>query len=517
MQEQRHLLKSAGMISGATVLSRILGLARDVLTARLFGTSLIYDAFVIAFMIPNLLRGLMGEGSLNAAFIPVFSSYLAKGQKEEALSLANIVLTIILMTLSGCVIAVIFGVELWLHQGNLSFKLVTTLKLVQILSPYMLFICLAGLMMGVLNGFKHFVVPAFAPVILNIVWIISLFVLCPQFGDSLNDKIYGLAIGILIAGVLQFVVQVPVAKRFGFHPFQLSWNLKHPSVLKICKLMVPVIIAYAVTQINVVVDISLAYWLGQGMQSSLWYAQRILYFPLGVFGVAMSVVIMPTLSEFAAKQQFEELLDTLSYALRAVLMIILPCAVAILVLNREMVSLFYERGAFDAISVNQTAFALFCYAIGLVAFAGNKIVVPAYYAMQDTKTPVRIGIFCVLLNLVLNLVLMGPLKQGGLALATAISAFANLGILFYFLENKVGNFRWAPMISCGLKVIAISIIYGVLCWGVHKGVVYIMEPSFIRKIVEVFLPLTVAFAVTGGLYCFCGMRELYVFFGSRMK
>lgn len=508
MSDQKKVFKSAGIISGSTLLSRILGLARDILTARVFGTSFVYDAFVIAFMVPNLLRGLLGEGALNAAFIPVFSSYVARGEREKALRMAHIVMTVMAVVLSVAVIIIIVSAQALLGWGELSLKCATTLQLLQVMAPYMVFICLAAMMMGLLNAFHHFIIPALAPVILNICWILALLYLCPMFGDSLGDQIYGLAVGILFAGCLQLLVQIPMARKHGFYVTKMSWDLAHPGVRKMCRLMIPVVIAYAVNQINVVVDLMLAYYLGEGMQSALWYAQRIIYFPLGVFGVAMSIAIMPTLSRLAAQKQLEPLLTMLGFALRVVLMIIGPCAVAILVLNREMVSLFYERGAFGLLSVNQTSMALFFYAIGLIAFAGNKILVPAYYAMQDTKTPVRIGLVCVILNLLLNLILMGPLQQGGLALATALSAFVNLGLLFYFLEHRVGRFDWYPMLLCIFKVCVVSVVYAYVCYWTRDWVVMHMEMGLTRKIAEVFLPLTLAFTVLGLMYYFIGREDL---------
>ncbi len=517
MQEQKNILKSAGIVSAATALSRVLGLARDVITANFFGTSFVYDAFVVAFMIPNFLRSFLGEGVLNAAFIPVISSYLANDKSKEAFYVANIVVSVVGSFLALLALGLIVGAEIMLGWVDVSEKLALTLRLLQWMSPYMIFICVAALMMGILNAHKHFLVPALAPVILNVCWIIALFVCCPLFGDSLEQRIFGLALGVLCAGLLQLAVHIPMARSLGFRITRLSWNVQYPAVNRICRLMIPVMIAFTVNQINVIVDIILAHMLGEGMQSALWYSQRIIYFPLGVFGVAMSVAIMPTLSLFVAQQKRDLMKDSLVYGLKVVVMMVLPCAVAILVLHREMISLFYERGSFGTLSVQHTSLALVCYGVGLVAFAGNKLLVPAYYALQDTRTPVRIGCYCVGLNLVLNLVLMGPLKQGGLALATSLTAFVNMALLFMGLKANLGAWTGTRLGLCVIKTMCVGLAYAGVSYGVVLWVGHWPLEGVVHKIALVFIPLMAGFGVAGALYYVWDMKELFLLFQRSSK
>ncbi len=509
MSEHKKILKSASLISGCTLISRILGLIRDIVTAKLFGTGMVADAFFVAFTFPNLFRRLFGEGALNSAFVPVFSEYISHDKKKAGFYMANITLSILFIILSSVVLLAIGITAIIPCFFSISEKLQLTFHLLQIMSPYMIFICLAALFMGILHSFKHFLIPAIAPVILNIFWIGAIIYICPKFGETLSVKIYGLAIAVFLSGIIQLLIHVPFAIKKGLK-IKFQFDLKNSGVKKVFKLIIPVIAASTLTQSNVLVDTIFAYILGPGMQSSLWYSQRILHFPLGVFGIAMSAAILPHLSHLAAQKQIHKIMHTLSFAIRIIFMIIIPCTTLLLILNLPIIKLFFERGNFDAISSANTAFALFFYSIGLIGFAGNRITTQAFYAVQNTKTPIKIALFCMILNIILNLILMWPLKQGGLALASSISGIVQFGLLIYCLKDKIGIMEFKPIIICFGKVCLISMIMALVCIFSYQ---YIEHMAFFpaKKFAMVFVPLGLSTLTVAGLTSLLHLDDIKIF------
>ena len=472
MSDEKSLIKSAGIIGLSTFTSRVLGLLRDVFSASMFGTGLVWDAFLIAFMVPNLLRRLLGEGALTGSFIPVFTEYLHKRPKEEVWKLVSIIFTLLILGLLVLVLLGIWVVSLVLNNFSLSAKTSLILRLTRIMLPYIFFVSLAALSMGILNSFKHFVLPALGPVILNICWIGALFYLCPRFGHSLEQKILGLAIGILAGGVAQLAIQIPALIKKGFNRFNIRFNLNlaHPGVRRVGYLMAPAVLGLAVTQINVVVDVILGLILGHGAISALYYGNRLMQLPLGIFGIAMGTAVLPTMAQHVAKNEIEKLKTTLSFALRMVFFITIPAAVGLMSLRLPIMKALFQHGNFSSLSTARAANTLFFYSLGLFSYAGIKVIVPCFYSLQDTKTPVKIGIIALVSNIVLNLILMGPLRESGLALATAISSTINLTALFLILRKKIGNLDGRKILFSFKRILFSALVMGIFCWSVSNPI-----------------------------------------------
>lgn len=470
MRELHTITRSAGVVGSATLLSRFLGLVRDIITASFFGTGLAMSAFVVAFQIPNLLRALLGEGALTAAFVPVFTEYMEKKGREESWRLARIVASLLLVILVGLVLVGFLLIRVLRHWLHLNEKFILVSEMFEVMLPYLVFICLLGLARGILNSVRHFAVPALSPVLLNLVWIASLFLLCPLFGASPEERIFGLAFGISLSGLVQFAFHLPVLKREGFHfRFQLAG---HPAVKRIALLMGPGVLGLAVVQLNVLVDRFLALgWLGESAPATLYYGNRLVQFPLGVFVVSFATAALPMMSAQVAREKIEDFLSTLSYTLRMVFFVTVPATVGLIVLRRPIVALLFQRRAFGPESTEATAWVVLFYSVGLVAFSSVKIVTQAFYSLQDTKTPVRVAVASMLLNLGMNLLvvfnpwLKAHLREGGLALSTSIAAFANMAVLAVLLRRRLGPLRGREIGICTAKICAASAAMGLATWG----------------------------------------------------
>lgn len=458
--EEKKVSRAAGVVGFFTFLSRILGLVRDMVLAFFFGTGMSMDAFVAAFRIPNLLRRLFGEGSLTIVFIPVFTEYLTVRSRKEAFDLARVVLTLLaLILVSITILGVLFApwivrIQAW-GFGGAGVKYDLTVLLTRITFPYIFFISLVAFFMGVLNSLRRFAAPAAAPIFLNVGIIAAAYGISPH----LDEPIVGVAAGVLIGGLLQVVLQIPWVMREGLKLLPL-WNPAHQAVKRIGTLMLPAIFGSAVYQLNSYIGTLLASFLVQGSVSWLYYADRLVQFPLGVFAIAISTATLPSLSTQAAKKDLEEFVDTLSHSLRLVFFIILPSMVGLIILGEPMVRIFFERGAFDIHSTLMTNQALFFYALGLWAFSGTRVMVAAFYALQDTKTPVKVAFVAFLINLVASLVLMGPLKHGGIALALSLSSSIQFCLLAFFLKRRVDNFNLIPVLLSALKCAVSAVVMG---------------------------------------------------------
>ena len=463
----RHgLTRAATVFGSATMLSRLLGLARDILVASVFGTSLAWSAFALAFAIPNMFRRLFAEGALAGAFVPVFTEQLKTGGREPALRLARTVATAVGLVLLGIIVVawLVFGVlDLLVHTEKVNL----VARLGSIVIPYVFFICLAGFGMAVLNSFNHFAVPALSPALLNVVMICALLFAVPLFGTVPSTQIFGLALAVIVGGVVQLGVQVPVLGRFGFR-FRPRLDLKSPQFRRVLALFLPGLVGLAVVQINVVVDYLLGYIVSDHATSDLYYANRLVQLPLGIFGIAIATAALPTLSKLRAAGRMDAFKTTLSYSLRQTLAIAVPAAVGLIVLRGPVVRVIYEHGAFHAEATRIVSAVLMFYAFGLFAYATTHILVPAFLAMQDPKTPMRISLVTTGLNLALNLILGVALRMEarGFALATAISATCNLGLLATILRRRLGPIEGRGMLwSIGRIVLASAgmggVVYGV--------------------------------------------------------
>ncbi|MBS0013759.1 MAG: murein biosynthesis integral membrane protein MurJ [Desulfobacterales bacterium] len=452
MDEKKKVTRAAGVIGLATLLSRILGFIRDMIIAWFFGAGRLSDAFFVAFRIPNLLRRLFAEGTLSMAFVPVFTRYLTGSGRAEAFALARsamrlLAAILVLVTIAGILTApwIVKGVA----PGFSGDKFELTVTLTRIMFPYIVCICLVALCMGILNALGHFAAPALAPVFLNLAMIGAVLFIAPL----MKEPVMGLAIGVLIGGGLQLALQFPFLLQKGIRVWQKA-PLLHPGLGQVARLMGPAVFGAAVYQVNILIGTLLASLLAEGSVSYLYYADRVVQFPLGIFAISMSVALLPSLSRQAAAEDFTALADTFAYAMNMVFFITIPAMVGLIVLREPIVGLLFHRGAFGIESLQATGFALFHYSVGLWAFSAVRIVVSTFYALQDTKTPVKMATYSIIANIGLGVILMGPLSHGGLALATSLASMINFVLLTGVLHYRLGGLHWKKIIvSTGKTVI----------------------------------------------------------------
>lgn len=464
MATQEGLARSAGVVGLGTLSSRILGLARDIIIGIMFAAGM-RDIFFFAFTIPNLFRRLLGEGALSAAFIPVFSEYLAKERKEEALRVANTTFHLLLLILTILTIAAILIAPAIVRITGFNIEgKILALGLLRVMLPFMIFICLAALIMGILNSFGNFGVPAFAPCILNIFIIASAFTICSRF----RYPVMGLALGVILGGAGQLLFQVPFAIKKGFS-FLLKIDYRHPAVKKIGILMLPVAIGLAVTPINTLVDRLLASRLEMGSVSALWYSNRLFQFPLAIFGIAIATAAFPTMARQATLKKIKELKETLSHALGLAFFTTIPASIGLIVLRVPIIRLLFQYKKFTTYDTTATAWALIFYSLGLFAFGAVIILVRVFYSLKDTKTPMKIACLAVISNIILDIILMGPLAQGGLALATSLVAVMNMSILLWLLRNKIGALGGRRIFTKFVQISIGSSIMGLVCWLVARA------------------------------------------------
>ncbi|MGV6807394.1 MAG: murein biosynthesis integral membrane protein MurJ [bacterium] len=437
------LLRSSLLVSSMTMLSRVLGLVRDIVFAVVIGATSSADAFFVAFKIPNFLRRLFAEGAFSQAFVPVLSEYRHKGSEAAVKALVDRVAgclgsVLIMMTaiavIASPVIATVFAPGFW-HQPE---KFALTSDLVRITFPYLLFISMTGLAGGILNSYDRFAVPAFTPVLLNVSLIAAAVLGSPWF----DNPAYALGWGVFAAGVVQLLFQLPFLQRIHMLPApKIDW--KDEGVRKILRLMAPAIFGVSVSQINLLLDTVIASLLPNGSVSWLYYSDRLIELPLGVFGVAVATVILPKLSRQHAAESAEHFNRTLDWGLRFIVLIAVPATVALMALARPiLMTLFYHGDVMTLRDIDMSVLSLRAFALGLLAFMSIKVLATGFYARQDMKTPVRIGIIAMASNMVLNIIFVVPLHiyyqigHVGLALATASSAFINALLLFRGLHSK---------------------------------------------------------------------------------
>ncbi|MGH8245699.1 MAG: murein biosynthesis integral membrane protein MurJ [Gammaproteobacteria bacterium] len=433
-----RLLKSTLIVSGMTTLSRVLGLIRDVIIARYFGASLGMDAFIVAFRIPNFLRRLFAEGGFSQAFVPVLAEYREKRSRDDVRALldqttATLGSALLLITVIGVIAAPVLVIVFAPGFIGQPEKRVLTQEMLYITFPYILFISLTALAGGVLNTYRQFGVPAFTPVFLNLSLIASAIWLAPRFAEP----IVALAWGVFVAGVVQLAFQLPYLWRLGLMP-RPAFNRDRDGVARIVKLMIPTLFAVSVTQINLLVDTLVASFLMTGSISWLYYSDRLVEFPMGVFGIALATVIMPSLSSEYARGSGASFNLTLDWALRWVLLISVPAACGLAVLSNPSLATLFQYEKFTPFDVSMAARSLVAYSIGLPGFILIKVLASGFFSRHDTRTPVLAGVAAMLANIVLILILVMPLAHAGLALATSIAAYINAGILFWHLKRSSG-------------------------------------------------------------------------------
>lgn len=462
------LLRSTATVGLATIASRLLGFVRDIVFARLFGASGETDAFFLAFKIPNFMRRLFAEGSFSLAFVPVFAEVRESGDRRALRDLVDHVTgtlagILLALTALGILAAPAFLAIFapgWLIEGRPEFELAS--GMLRITFPYILFISLTALAGGILNSFDRFLVPALTPVLLNLSLIFAAVWLSAEF----DVPVKALAVGVLVAGVAQLAIQVPALMKMGLLP-RPRWGWRHPGVRKILKLMIPTLVGSSVAQVNLLVDSVIATFLISGSVTWLYYSDRLLEFPLGVFGVALSTVILPNLSRKYAGQNPEAFSATLDWALRLALIITLPAAAGLAALAEPILMTLFQYDAFTLVDVDMSALSLTAYALGLPAFIAVKVLAPGYYARQDTKTPVRIAVFAMVSNMVMNVAFVGALTllafrgpHMGLALASSVAAYLNAGFLYRGLR-KAGVYHpqrgWPHVVISVLVATAVMV------------------------------------------------------------
>ena len=491
--ELTSLTRSAGKVGLATIISRIFGYIRDILLASFFGTSMFADVFFVAFRIPNTLRHLIGENAFNGAFIPVMSDYLQKYEEKKAWNMAaSIGLSLI------CILVFFVGFGIMFAPSIIKVvapgfaytpgKIELATKLLRIMFPYILFMGTAILLMSVLNCFKIFFIPALAPSILNVCMITALICFC----HTMHEPVIGLAIAVVIGGIGQLVIQLPVLIKRGGRFFKdIRPRFNHPAVKTIGKLMIPIMIGSGVYHVNIFFDTLLASFshiVGEGAVSALYYANRLIQLPLAVFGIGLGTVILPYMAGFASENNINKLRQTLSFSISIIIFITIPLSVLFMILRFQIVQLLFGWGNFQLDSIKATSFGLLCYSFGLVAYSTNQIMRRAFYAVKDTKTPLKVACLSMGINIILNLVLMWPLKLGGLALATSISAACSMVALFILFDKKIGRIDWLNIKDTFFRLLPASAVMAITCWLTLRWVMCIEGNLLAVRLIQLFVP-----------------------------
>ena len=458
-------MRSAGIIGAATMTSRLLGLARDQVLAYLFGAGNSMDAFYVGFRIPNLMRDLFAEGAMSAAFVPTFTRRLTSLGRDDAWRLGNQLINVLMIATGLLVIAGIVFAEplVQLFAGNyaeIPGKLELTTTLTRIMLPFLTLVAIAAAFMGMLNSLQHFFTPALSPAMFNVAMIAAGFAIVPLMPRFGLPPITGMAIGVIAGGVGQVLMQWPALHRAGYR-YRPLLNPRDPGLHEILKLMGPGTLGLAAVQINLLVNTVLATGEGTGAVSWLSYAFRLMYLPIGLFGVSIATAALPTLSQQAARGAPDAMRQTVSSGLRLMLMLNVPATVGLVALASPIVGLIFERGSFTATDTAATAAALICYAPGLLGYSAVKIAAPTFYALGDARTPALISGVSVVLNVALNLLLVRLLGYQGLALGTAIAAIVNAATLLHVLRRRLGGLDGRRLMRTLIKVTVAAVCMGI--------------------------------------------------------
>jgi len=486
------MLKSSGAMAAATLTSRILGMVREIVYARFMGDGWVAGAFQLAFTIPNLFRRLLGEGALTAAFIPVFKEKERTAGEQEMWRVANAVISGLVVAAAAIVGLVLLGVAAALAVHSFAPKTQLMLELLRVMFPYMLLVCLAAVFMGMLNARGHFFIPAMGATLLNVVMIASVLWLAPHLGYELHEQIFALAIGVLAAGVAQAAFQLPTLRHEGF---RYQWVSPWPdeTVQRVVRQMIPGTIGVAAFQINVLLTQGIAFWVDAPIVASFNYAVRLLELPQGVFGISLATYLLPTLSGLAAEKKYPEFRTTLRQGLGHLIFVNLLAAVLLVVLAEPIVRLLFERGKFTAESTDRVTLALVCLAPSLLGYSMVNILARAFYALGDTKTPMKISLVCLTLNLVLAVSLVTRFRQAGLGIANTLTASCNVCFLIYALRHKLHGLELQPLRQTLLPLAAAGLLAGALAWA--SGWVWEQwggHATLLQEIGAVFVPAAAA-------------------------
>lgn len=514
-----RVLRSVSVVSFMTAISRALGLIREVAMAYFFGTSALKSAFDIAFIVPNLFRRLFGEGALSSAFVPVFSEALVKEGREGAYRFAVRVISLLVAVLGVVTVLGIlltFPLERVLPPDS---RWLIPLPMLRIMLPYALLICVAAMFSGMLNALSRFAIPSLTPFLLNLIWIATLCAACPLLRGLPEKQIIVLSWAILVAGLAQIVFQLPELAKQGFR-FRLvaSGFFSDPKLRRVLALMAPAALGIGVIQINVCLDKALAFWADPAAPAALEYAERLIYLPLGMFGTAFMTVLLPTFSRQAATGDTLAMRDTLERAIRNLAVIMAPCSIALLVLARPIIALIYsfKGGLFDETSLVLSARALAAYAPGLLMFSFQKAQTPVFYGMQDLKTPVRVSMAALCLNVTMNvtsvLLLPAGWKHVGIAGSTVVSSLASNVMLAVLLRRR-GEFMRVPAVVWPVfRSVACAVIMAAVSWWTYalccRATVSLELSGKLIEVAVMGTTVLVGIAVYGGLMTLVSREEL---------
>lgn len=509
------LAKAAMVVMVATLLSRVFGLVRELVMASYFGARTQIDAYRVAFILPNLLRTLLADAAIGSAFIPVFSSYLAKGDKKNAWKVASSVINIMaLILMTASLIGIIFSRQFvsilapgFVHKPE---TMRLTIIMTQIMFPAVLFMALAGVVMGVLNSYEHFAAPAIAPVLWNIFIIGAVVLLSPQMG------VVSLAVGVTLGSLVQFLFQLPYLRGRGVcYSFSFDWH--HPGVQEVGALLVPVIISLAAVDINTIVDTRFASSLVTGSVASLGYAQRLWMLPLGVFAITISTVLFPTLSKQAALDNIKGLKESLSLGIRAIFLVVVPASVGLMILGIPIIRLILEHGRFHARDTIFTASALFHYSLGLFAAGQLYLINKTFYSLKDSKTPMIVATLAIIVNyfgdwfmmiyvpvaakalhLPSSLSYLG-LAHGGIALSTSLVSIFSFFVLVLILRKRLDGIDGYKIVSSGVRVLIASIALGFVAFYSWRYLALLVGASRLGQL------LAISVAIIAGVLVYLGL------------
>jgi putative peptidoglycan lipid II flippase len=515
-----QMLKSSGAMGLATLMSRLLGLVREQAYAVFMGTSAVAGAFHMAFTIPNLFRRLLGEGALTAAFIPIFKAKERTEGEVEMWRAANAVISGLVVSAAVVVAVVLLGISVVLAWVTLPESTRLMLQLLRVMFPYMLLVCLAASLMGMLNARGFFFIPAMGAAMLNVVMISSVLLLAPKMGQKLETQIFGLAIGVLVAGLAQTGFQVPSLWRQGYR-YQWVSPWRDPTVREVVRKMLPASVGVAAFQINVLVTQALAFAVHAPIVAAFNYAVRLMEFPQGIFGISLTTYILPTLAGHAADKDYDRFRATLREGLSYLVFLNLLASALLIALAEPIVRLLFEYGNFDRTSTVVVARALACLAPGLVAFSAVNIVARAFYALGDTTTPMRVSVFCLTLNVLFAAMFLIGLGLGaaGLAVANSITSAVNLGLLLYALRRKLARLDLAPLRESLAASVGAASLAGVVAWTALWGMDTVWgHATVLKRLGAVFVPMMLGMTVYGAVCQRAGVpaaREIWRTFVGR--
>ncbi|MBQ3120737.1 MAG: murein biosynthesis integral membrane protein MurJ [Peptococcaceae bacterium] len=498
-KQHSSVLYAAGMLTIMMTISRILGFVRDISVSSMFGISWQADAYTAAFTIPDLIYFALVGGGLSSAFIPVFSSYLATEQDEDAHVMASTILNIVaIASMVLIAIGMVFTPQLidimveFKHE-NAAEATALTIVLTRLMFAQCFFMCLAGISQGILQCYKEFTVPALGAVVYNIAIIVIGILLAQHIG------IAGFTIGVVVGAALNLLLQIRSMRQYGFS-YKLTLNLRHPGVKKFFLLFLPVVLGLSMNELNLLVSQRLASGLGGGVVYALKQAQRIMMLPVGIFAAAIGLSVFPTMTSHVARGEMKEYKQNLTMGLRTVIFITLPASVGLIALSHPVVRAMYQQGAVTTVQIELVSVILVYYCIGVVGYGAQQILNRGFYAVQDTKSPVLINVFVLLFNIIISIILVGPFTYRGLAMAYSLSGLLSMLVLGVALRFKIGQYGGKALVKSALQSIIASAVMGLAVYFVANGLEQVLDLS--SKLMQV---LQVGIGITAGVLVYAAM------------